>query len=212
MTDKTKKETLVTYYNPNSIISEQYRLIRTNLLLSLEDLKNRVILITSPSSGEGKSTTAVNIAISMALQKENILLIDGNLRKPVLHSLFNISNDVGLTNILTENTPLEETIHHTEIGRLDILPSGSNSVNPAELLGSQRMHDLIKKLSQSYNMIFIDTPSVLEATDTILLAKYCDGIIMVLNPRITGIQEAMEAKKGLEFAKATFVGAIYNEN
>lgn len=208
---KSKKGMIVTYFNSDSPIAEQYRTIRTNILFAMGDLKSRILLVTSPSAGEGKSTTVANLAVSMAQQKEKVLLIDGNLRNPSVHSLFKIPNDVGLTSVLTGRLLFEETVFHTGLGRLDVLSSGPSTTNSAELFSSQLMLDLLKKSLQTYNVILIDSPAVLEVSDTILLADHCDGVILVLNHGKTQLEKAVEAKKILEFAKAKFVGAIFNE-
>src|SRR5699024_5192204 len=116
---------LITYFNSDSIISDQFRTIRTNIKFLPGKRSNRIFLITSPSKGEGKTTTTANLAVSMAQQKENILLIDANLRGSSIHSMFEISNQFGLTDILTKKATFAEVVHKTGIGNLDILPSGS---------------------------------------------------------------------------------------
>jgi capsular exopolysaccharide synthesis family protein len=207
----TKKRPLIAYSHPESLISEQYRMIQANIRFSVSDKRSRTFLITSPSKGEGKSTTAANLAVSMALQKEKVLLIDGNLRNPSLHSIFNIENSVGLTDTLTGRTNLYDAIHHTEIGRLDVLTSGSIPINPGELLSSPMMHEILVTSLKSYDMVFIDSHSVLELTDTKLLANQCDGVVLVIQSGKTLLDKAVESKKVLEFAKATLIGVIIKE-
>lgn len=186
-------------------------MIQANIRFSVSDKRSRTFLITSPSKGEGKSTTAANLAVSMALQKEKVLLIDGNLRNPSLHSIFNIENSVGLTDTLTGRTNLYDAIHHTEIGRLDVLTSGSIPINPGELLSSPMMHEILVTSLKSYDMVFIDSHSVLELTDTKLLANQCDGVVLVIQSGKTLLDKAVESKKVLEFAKATLIGVIIKE-
>jgi capsular exopolysaccharide synthesis family protein len=206
----TKKRTIVTSIYPNSIVSEQFRMIQTNIKFSMAEQKSRSFLITSPNDGEGKSTTAANLAVSMAQQKEKVLLIDGNLRKPVLHSFFKTSNSIGLTDVLTGKVSFYEAIHHTNIGRLDLLSSGLVSYNPVELLDSHMMQELLKIAQKSYDVVLIDSNALLEVTDTKLLANQCDGVVLVIQNGKTKFEEAAEAKKVLEFAKAKLIGVVLN--
>ncbi|MFK9089962.1 CpsD/CapB family tyrosine-protein kinase [Bacillus salipaludis] len=207
----TKKRPLVAYTHPESIISEQYRMIQANIKFSMNDKRSRTFLITSPSKGEGKSTTVANLAISMSQQKEKVLIIDANLRNPELHSIFKIQNSVGLTDILIGRTSFYDAVHHTEIGRLDVLPSGSIPMNPGELLSSPVLHEAFVTSLKSYDVVLIDSHSVLELTDTKLLANQCDGVVLVIQKGKTMIDKAIEAKKVLEFAKATLIGVVIND-
>lgn len=205
-----KKRMLVSYSFPESIISEQFRMIQTNIKFSVAE-KSRTFLITSAKDGEGKSTTVANLAVSMAQQKERVLLIDANLRNPSLQSFFKISNSNGLTDVLIGKSLLEDTIYHTEIGRLDVLTSGTSTHNPVELLGSRMMQELLKNALQSYDLILLDSNAILEVPDTKLLANQCDGVVLVIQNGKTKAEEAYEAKKVLEFAKAKLVGVVMNQ-
>lgn len=207
----TEKRNLVTFTNPDSIISEQFRTIRTNIHFINGDRKNKILLITSPGKKEGKSTTAANIAVSMAQQKEKILLIDGNLRNPSLHSIFKTTNEVGLTDVLTGKAIFEDAVYSSKIGSLDVLTSGAMSFNPAELLASHLMTQLLQKVTPDYDIVLIDSPSVLEVTDTKIIANLCDGVVLVVRQDKTNIDSAFESKKVLEYAKAQIVGVILNE-
>lgn len=206
----TQKRTIVTFSNPDSMISEEFRMIHANIKFSMAEQKSRTFLITSPNDREGKSTTAVNLAVSIAQQKEKVLLIDGNLRNPAVHSFFKIANADGLTDVLIGKTVFEEAIYHTEIGRLDVLTSGHIPINPVELLGSNSMHDLLQNAQRLYDVILIDSSAVLDVTDTKLLANQCDGVVLVVNNGRTRFEQAIEAKKVLEFAKARLVGVVMN--
>lgn len=186
-------------------------MIQANIKFSFPDKKNRALLITSPSKGEGKTKAAANLAISMAQQKEKVLLIDANLRNPSLHSIFNIENTIGLSDILLGRAAFYEAIHHTEIGRLDIVPSGSVQTNPVELLSSSLMSEILKTSLKTYDFILIDSNAVLELTDTKLLANQCDGVVLIIQNGKTPASKAIEAKKVLEFVKARLLGVIVNE-
>ena len=206
----THKRTIVTYTYPDCMISEQFRMIQTNIRFSTAEQKSRIFLITSPCDGEGKSMTAANLAVSMAQQKEKVLLIDGNLRNPSLHTFFNTSNSIGLADVLTGKVSFYEAIHHTKIGRLDLLPSGLVSYNPVELLDSNMLQEILKMAQKSYDVILIDSNAILEVTDTKLLTNQCDGVVLVIQHGKTKFEKVAEAKKVLEFAKAKLIGVVLN--
>lgn len=204
------KSNLITYTNPGSNIAEQFRNIRTNIHFATSGKKNIKILFTSPCIGEGKSTNLANLAISLIQQKEKVLIIDANLRGPVLHTIFKVNNSSGLTNVLSGQTTFDEAVNHTGIGRLDILTSGPIPLNPAEELGSHMMSILLKNITPFYDYILIDSSSILEVTDANILANLCDGVILVLKRGKTQIEKALVTKRLLEFAKAHIVGVILN--
>lgn len=208
---KIKKRNLITYSNPESIISEQFRTIRTNIHFLNEDEKNNLLVVSSPGQSEGKSTIIANTAISIAQQKEKVLLIDGNLRNPSIHQLFKVTNEVGLTDVLSKKTPLCEAITKCNINNLDLLTSGPIPLDPAELLESEKMKELLLHIKPLYDLILVDSPSVLEVTDTKVLANLCDGVILVVQKAKTKLVAAQESKKVLEFAKAPLVGVIVNQ-
>jgi capsular exopolysaccharide synthesis family protein len=205
-----QKRNLITFSNPESIISEQFRTLRTNVHFSTEGKKS-IILITSPSGSEGKSTAAANLAVSMAQQKEKVLLVDANLREPAIHFIFKKENTIGLTDVLSEEVSFEEAIIPTDIGSLAILTSGDMAVHPAELLGSEVLQKVFQKALREYDVILVDSPPILDVTDTKLLANKSDGVILVISQGRTEIEKAAEAKKALEFAKANLFGVILNE-
>lgn len=196
--------------NPDSIIAEQFRMIQTNIKFSMSEEKSRIFLITSPCDGEGKSTTAANLAITIAQQKEKVLLIDANLRSPSLHSFFKTNNSNGLTDILNGRISFHDAIFHTEMGKLDLITSGQIPNNPVELLRSQMMQDILKTALRSYDAVLIDSNAILDVTDTKLLANQCDGVVLVVQIGKTKFEKAAEAKKVLEFAKAKLVGVVMN--
>ncbi|WP_318505223.1 CpsD/CapB family tyrosine-protein kinase [Bacillus sp. T3] len=209
---QTHRRNLIAYSNPDSIIAEQFREIRTNIKFVTEKGKKTILLITSPKECEGKSTTVANMAVSMAFQKEKVLLIDANLREPSLHHMFKVPNSNGLTEVLTGKVIIEETVYRTEIGRLDVLTAGTIPYNPTELLGSEMMDKLLSEAIHTYDVILIDSPGVLKVADSRVLANKCDGVILVVSSSSTSHDNAWKTKKALEFAKANIVGVIVNEN
>jgi len=206
-----KKRFLVTFTHPDSMISDQFRMIRTNINFLTEEKKQRNILITSTENGEGKSTITANLAVSMAQQKEKVLLIDANLRDSNIHKIFKIENNAGLTNVLTKQVSLEEAVIQSGIGNLDILPSGSVSFNPVEILANETVKDLLKILVNTYDIVLVDSPSILEFTESRVLANHCDGVVLVVNRGRTETDNLIEARRVLDLAHGNLVGAIFNE-
>jgi len=205
------KRHFVTYTNPGSEIAEQYRTIRTNIQFSSIDEKYKTMIITSPSSSEGKTTAAINLAISISQQGERVLLIDANLRKPKLHISFNLKDYHGLTDVLIGRVGLEEAIFQTQIGKLDLLTSGIIPSNPTEIIGSDAMKFLLKDIKEEYDTVIFDSPPVLETTDTKLLAGLCDGVVMVVKSGKTDREKIVEANRLLKLVRAKVLGVILNE-
>ncbi|MBO0992528.1 CpsD/CapB family tyrosine-protein kinase [Bacillus sp. SD088] len=206
-----KRVNLITYTNPESVISEQFRTIRTNIQFINGEMGSTTLLITSPDKQEGKTTTAANIAVSMAQKKERILLIDSNLRNPSIHHIFRVANNVGLTDVLLGNSTFEEAVNYSQITNLDILTSGAVLYNPAELFASERMQHLLKKVKSLYDIVLLDSTSVLDVTDTKIIAHLSDGVVLVIRQDKTKIETAVETKKVLDFANARIIGVIFNE-
>ncbi|MEJ9305999.1 CpsD/CapB family tyrosine-protein kinase [Priestia megaterium] len=206
-----KKQSLVTYSNPNSVISDQFRTIRANLHFLTKESISKLFLITSPKEGEGKSTMAANLAVSMAQQKDKVLLIDANLRKPVIHDIFNIQNTGGLTGVLENEVTFEEAVYQTRIDNLDILTSGAALSNFVELLGNEKMESLLTRFADCYDAVLIDSPAVLASPETRVLSTYCEGVVLILKRGKTEIEKIEEAKRVLDIAEARLVGVIVNE-
>jgi capsular exopolysaccharide synthesis family protein len=206
-----RKRNIIAYSTPNSSIAEQYRLISANIHLTCNSENCRTILITSPSVGEGKSTTAANLSVAMAQQGGRILLVDANLKSPTVHITFKIQNDIGLTSILNGVTSMDEAIHKTEIGRLDVLPSGPVPVFSSALFASERLMQFFVNSLAVYDYVLIDSPSVLNVADTKILANQCDGVVLVLNPGKSKLEKLKEVKRVMEFTDTQIVGVILNE-
>ncbi|WP_170007331.1 CpsD/CapB family tyrosine-protein kinase [Bacillus fonticola] len=201
---------LITNVNPKSPISEQYRTLRTNIQFSSVDQQYRSIMVTSAGPGEGKSTTAANLAVVFAQQGKKVLLIDADLRKPTVHYTFSFANTVGLTNVLTRLADFQEAVRATRIENLDVLTSGPIPPNPAELLSSRSMGEFLQEAYTEYDLLLFDTPPVLAVTDAQLLANLCDGTILVVSSGNTEIETATKAKELLQAAQAKLLGVVLN--
>lgn len=206
----TARRKLITRINPKSPISEQYRTIRTNIQYSSVDQELRAIMVTSTGPGEGKSTTVSNLAVVFAQQGKKVLLVDADLRKPTMHHTFNVSNTVGFTSVLTKQAKLMEAIDHTEEKELFILTSGPIPPNPAELLSSKSMEQLVDEMKTNFDIVLFDTPPLLAVADPQIIANQCDGSILVVYSGKTETDQAVKAKDLLKNAKSKLLGVVLN--
>lgn len=195
--------------SPNA---EAYRMLRTNIRFASVDKELHVAVITSPGPGEGKSTTAANLAIVMAQAGKKTVLIDADLRRPVQHKIFKTSNRAGLTTALIErDDEVEQYLIDTEIEGLRLLPAGPIPPNPSELLGSHRMQKVLDELMQVADFVLVDSAPVLAVSDTSLLAGAVDGVLLVLRANITSIEGAKRAIGQLESVQAHLLGTVLND-
>ena len=201
---------LVTYYEPKSPVSEQFRTLRTNIQFSAVDEELQTILITSSGPSEGKSTTSANIAVTFAQQGKRTLFIDSDLRKPSSHYTFSFMNTVGLTSVLTRQASLEKAVQVVKPLGLHVLTSGPLPPNPAELLSSRAMRELINQAKQEYDVIIIDSPPVTAVTDAQIIAGLCEGAILVVSSGRTHIDDAVKTKELLTNSGTKIIGAVLN--
>ncbi|WP_285858216.1 CpsD/CapB family tyrosine-protein kinase [Neobacillus niacini] len=201
---------LITAIAPKSPIAEQYRTIRTNIQYSSIDEEIKAIMITSSGPGEGKSTTASNLAVTFAQLGKKVLLVDADLRKPTVHHTFAVDNLFGFTTVLTKQRSLDKTIQETEEQDLYILTSGPIPPNPAELLSSKSMEQFIEEAKQEFDYIIFDTPPLLAVADPQILANKVDGSIMVVYSEKTEIDQAKKAKELLGNAQSKLLGVVLN--
>ncbi|MEW6684908.1 MAG: polysaccharide biosynthesis tyrosine autokinase [Candidatus Edwardsbacteria bacterium] len=202
--------TLVTHYSPKSPVSEAYRTLRTNIQFSQIDSPLKTIVISSPGPGEGKSTTVANLAITTALAGVKTLLVDADLRRAIIHSLFELNREPGLINLLAEKFPPEKVITPSGIENLNILPCGTIPPNPSELLGSQQMKELLKSVSAKYDLVLLDSPPVITVTDTAVVASEVDAVILVVLSHSTDRGALQRARTLLSHVRANLVGAVLN--
>ena len=196
--------------NPVSPFTEQYRLIRNNIHFTSVDKEIQSIVITSPEPSDGKSTIAANLAIVLAQQEKQVVLLDADLRKPTIHDTFNVSNEDGLTSVLTKKLNIDKAIHHSYVPNLFILTSGPIPPNPSELLDSKAMEATMEKLKKMFDYIILDTPPILAVTDSQILANKNDGVVLVVASGKTQKDHALKAKGLLEKAKAHMLGVVVN--
>lgn len=201
---------LVTNVNPNSIVSEQYKTIRTNINFSMPDKKIKTLLITSSLTGEGKSTTAANLAIVFAQEGKKVILIDADMRKPTMHYTFHTTNSVGLSNVLSGQCLYEDVIKVAETEGVHLITCGHIPSNPAELLNSSSMNVLLEELKTQYDLIIFDAPPILSIADAQILSNKCDATILVINSGLTKRDHVIKAKESLQKSNANIIGTILN--
>lgn len=196
------------------IIKEAYKTARTNIIFSVAGSDNKeckTIVITSSGSGEGKTTSTLNLAITFALTGAKVLVIDADMRRPRAHQYLGIVKDNGLSTVLSKQKTFEEVVYRNERDGLDVLTSGSIPPNPAELLGSEAMQKLLEKLKFEYDYIFVDTPPISIVTDASAISKFASGIILVVREGITNHENVSHSINLLKLANVKLLGFFVND-
>ncbi len=171
------------YIDPKSALSESFRSLRTNLQYILREKDQKVIMITSTLSGEGKTFAAVNLAVIIAMASKKVLLVGLDLRKPSLHKIFDIPNEIGISNYLSQQSNYKDSIKETYIENLSLAPSGPVPPNPAELIETQEMNQFFEQCKKDFDYIIIDTPPLAMVTDAMLVSKYSDANIFMIRQK-----------------------------
>lgn len=193
-------------------IAEAYRLLRANIDFSLLDRPLHTLVVTSSSPKEGKSTTVANLAIAIVQTGRSVVIVDTDLRRPMQHTFFGLSNEQGITNaLLDRESPVDSYILPTEIENLSVLPSGPIPSNPAEMLGSQRMLQLVDALKELFDVVVFDSPPLLAVVDANMLARFCDATLLIVLAAKTRASALVRAKEQLEQTGARLVGTVLNQ-
>ena len=190
--------------------AEAYRVLRTNLLFSRRDEKLNTIVIVSAGAGEGKSTTTINLSTVFAQSGNRVLIVDSDLRRPTLHKLFKVANNLGLTNYLLKQNTLAEIVQTTGVPNLDFMASGKLPSSALGILGSAQMKEMIAELKQRYDFIFFDSPPILGVSDASILASEVDLVMQVIQYRRYPQPMTLRAKQMIEKVGGNFVGLILN--
>jgi len=200
---------LVTISDPLSPISEAYRTLRINLQFATLGVQLRTLLVTSAGAGEGKSTTLANLAVTVAQTEQSVVVVDCDLRRPGLHKLFGLSNELGLTTMMADDQALDEPpLQPTEVDGLRLLASGPLPARPPDLLGSRRMDRVIEKLLGEADLVILDAPPIMAATDALVLSTKVDGVLLVASAGTTKREQAQRAVERLNKVNARLVGAV----
>lgn len=205
---------LVAGRDPRNPVSEAYRALRTNLTFANPDHPPKTIVITSALPQDGKSTSAANLAITLAQQGIKALLVDADLRRGVLNNVFDTPREPGLTTILTGKCGIADAIRRIDLGEsgsLDFLPSGAYPPNPAEILGSQRMRSLVEALEERYDLIVIDSAPLTVVTDAAVLGTKADGVVLIARANVTEKGALTYSVEQLKNVRANILGAVIND-
>ena len=211
MTGADSVESMVTVNEPRHPTSEAYRSLRTNLQFSSIDKDLRTMAVTSANPGEGKTTTSVNLAIVMAQAGFSVALVDADMRRPRIHKLFGFNNSMGLTDaVVHSDLPPSHYLRPTTVDNLRVMTSGKIPPNPAELLASRRMGELLERLKEEVDIVICDSPPALAVTDAAIIGRQVDGIMLVIDTGKTRKDAAMRAVESLRKVDGHILGAVLN--
>jgi succinoglycan biosynthesis transport protein ExoP len=197
-------------FNGDSPQAEALRRLRTNIFALDHDAPLRTLLVTSAEPREGKSTIVANLAFAIAQSGRTVIVVDGDLRRPTLHRIFDLSNEMGLSSILNRDVTLDEAMQDSNVPGVQVLTSGPLPPDPAELLGSPQMTALIEQLAQQFDMVLLDTPSFLAVTDAAVLAPAVDGVVLIVGRAQAQREAVLAARQQLADVKAIAVGVVVN--
>lgn len=204
-------QTLVMLHNPHSTDAEAVRVLRTNLLFASVDHKLNSLLVTSPTPAEGKSFISSNLAVAFAQTGKRVILLDADLRKPTVHRIFGLVNNIGVTSALVSDTSdIEAALQATAVPELRVMTSGPLPPNPSELLSSHRMQDLLRQLQAHCDLVVIDSPPVLVVSDTTILASHADGVLIAFSHDKLRRDPARNTIGALRQVHARILGAVLN--
>ncbi len=207
---------VVSYQSPRSAVSEEYKIMRTNLLSMCQDGKSkrqiRSIVVSSANHKEGKSVTATNLSVALAQGgQRRVLLVDGDFRKPSVRRLMGIRSKHDIISVLTKDIPLEKAILPTPVNDLEIMVVNTVPANPAELVGSPKMKRLMSTLRAMYDIVIYDSPPIMAVTDSVILGAEADGMIMALQARRTQRERVRDAEDLLRQAHVNLLGFVLTD-
>lgn len=208
---QSRENNLSCYFHPRATMAEALRRLRTNLQFVSVDKPMRSLVITSATPGDGKTTIASNLAVIYAQAGSKVLLIDGDLRRPTLHQVFSIPNIVGLSSLMIGACQVKEAIQETTVPGVSVILSGPLPPNPAELLGSERMKNLVTELQEQYDLTILDSPPVAAVSDPLILSTLADGTLLVVAHGRTKRDLVQQAASSLKRVKANMVGVVMNQ-
>lgn len=210
MAEKTSSGTNYEH-GSNFRVAEAYRTIRTNLLFTLANADSNIVVVSSAEPSAGKSTLVANLAIVMAQTGARVVLVDADMRKPVLHRSFRVSKTNGLSKVLGGLLTLDEAICPSVAQNLDLIPAGSIPPNPSELLGTERMKKTLATLSEQYDYVFIDTPPIGVVTDAMVLSPAAAGIVLVARQKHTNYDDLQDTVEAVKQADGNLLGVVITD-
>ncbi|MBU4445724.1 polysaccharide biosynthesis tyrosine autokinase, partial [bacterium] len=204
------KSRLISHYDPKSTVAEAYRTLRTNIQFMSPDKPLRSMVVSSGGPGDGKSTTVANIAIAFANLEKKVLLIDADLRKPILHKVFDVPRGPGLTHRLVQDLNDQDVIRETQVPNLYLVTCGDVPPNPSELLASQKLKDFIARMKSEYDIVLLDSPPIIAVTDASILSTLTDAIMLVVNSGNTDQRVLKRSIDLLSQVNTNLIGAVLN--
>lgn len=202
---------LVAETEPRSAASEAYRTLRTNIQFAGLDQPCRCIVVTSATAGEGKTTSVANFGVVSAQAGSRVCLVDSDLRKPSLHRIFGFDNARGLTTALVEGSSLADVARPTRVPGLSLVTSGPLPPNPAELVGSKRMRDLLDGATAAFDLVICDSPPVIAVADAVALAAQSDGVILIVRVGVVAHDVIRRAIEQIQAVKGNILGVLLND-
>jgi capsular exopolysaccharide synthesis family protein len=208
---KKHRAELITYLDPQSQAAESYRAIRATIFFAGRERRIGTILVTSPTPGDGKTTSAVNLAIAMAHASRRTLLLDADFRKSSTRSVFGFTDKKGLLAVMEGRMAWPDAVHPTQIRGLDVLPCGSTTMDASELVAGEAFGSLLEELSTQYDCVIVDSPPVLRVADARVLGGLCDATLMVLRRGYSDRRDGQRAIEAINSMGATILGLIAND-
>jgi capsular exopolysaccharide synthesis family protein len=208
--DNLRERDLGVFLDPKSVAAECCRSIRTNILFMSPDHPIRTLVVTSPSPQEGKTTTAINLAVTMAEAGGRVLLLDTDMRRPRLHRSFGVPNQTGISTVVVGKATLEDAIKRTDVPNLDVLTCGPVPPNPSELIHTDRFALILADCAKLYDRVILDSPPTSAVTDPAVLGNLADGVVLIIKAGETTREAAVHARRQLTSAKARMIGVVVN--
>ena len=193
---------------PFSVL-ESYKSIRIHLVSILAKTNGKIVAISSPNASEGKSTTAVNIAITLSQLNKKVVIIDADTRRATVHKKLKLENSLGCLDIIANDTPIDDAIHHYS-SYLDVITSGTFSSNPSELFSSSAFDKMLSELSSKYDYVIIDTPPINLISDALVISQKCDGLLLVLRAGVTSIDSFKQTIASTNELNIFVLGVVIN--
>jgi capsular exopolysaccharide synthesis family protein len=200
---------LTTLVDPNGPAAEAYRVLRAGLMYAGGESAPKVIAVTSPGPREGKSTVCANLGVALAQVNANTLVVDANLRSPVVHRVFGVANGRGLADVLSGDSFLQEALHESMPG-LTVIPAGASSLHPADLVDPRRFADFLHRAGQRFEYVLVDTPPLESASEALVLAAQADGVLLVFDAQNTRKEAVEQAARGLQASGSRVLGTVMN--
>lgn len=202
---------LIAQSDPKNPATEAYRVIRTSIQFAQAGKQLKTLMVTSCTPDEGKSTTISNLAVVMTQAGKKVLVMDCDMRNPTIHKIFQLSNQMGLSNCISMNNALQDAVQQTKIAGLDVLTSGVIPPNPSELLGSERMQEILQEAKEKYDYVLVDVPPIMPVTDALVVGRIVDGVLLVMDSGEVKVEMARDVKTQLVNAGANILGVVLNK-